>query len=368
MDLIARSEKASVWVDSADLTTHLVYSVQDGGTSRKFNLLVRQFVDNSGDTRIDSDITGTDGAHSGITTRRLDLFAGSRHGVFFPDVKRPVIQLSRSQADLQRWHEIDRCDVHDAGFLAGRLAGGSFIDASIFDLLRRGNPQLNGLDQLDGVACSVVEEHSANSTIRIWIAPSLGYNFLKFEVSDTASIDGSPSSFTASFDNARTAEQQGRIYLAAGHYHDTVGSEGGDGSGLTEDAEAERTEVNISPSPQNNPQLFTFDEVPNGAEVRFDGGSTSGVRYIWSDGQAIPYVDKAAIISIRQNIEQLRADELGTTATRPGVSSENRPANQSVGFIESEIMPPWMLGAGVAAGALLLVIAGVLVWPRSKNA
>jgi hypothetical protein len=362
--MLLRAEQATAWFDHAAVVTQVRYSAaQDTYPPTHSEIQVRQYFGPHGEMRVKMEIS----QHAPTGKRKTPvereyIVAGDRHVLFFPSLVPPKVLLSRTERDIEKWKEIIRCDPMAGCFLVGRFVGGDLGNVSIFELARRGHPRvLATRGNVNDVPCEIVESDAPVGVVRIWIAPSLEYNFVKFEFEQNGAAGKVSKDFKASFEFTDKANRGGRTILLAGRYHSSfVPMQGSGFQSLTEDVEARRTDVDSSPT-YTDPNLFSFADVPNGAMVTFDDDRASTVQYIWRDGKAVPLVDSGLLEWIRGQAQTGRA----SSSSRPAGTPVEPSAAVAAPIASTPGTEYGLWRIGVGACLVLLFVTVLWIWKRS---
>jgi len=362
--LLSQSESAVAWTNQSITRTEIQGRNQvDGRITNSFETTVQRFCD-EGRLRI---ITDTNGDKK----QRFDVLATNGLRVYYGEVARHG-QIATSSGNISKWEKWDNGFSGNGGFLDSNFDFGSAATfSSALELLRTGKMQLRpDVETINGLPCNVLESETPIGELTVWIAPSEGYNLAKLEFHSKpgSGEQHNEEPLSILFDRAEYGQIGDRKVLIGGHYLDQWGDPHGITQGI--DLNAHRTDVELT-AKIDDPTLFTPSFVADGAQMVVDEDRTSGIIYVWKDGKAIPYEDDSTLTSIRDQIAEINAEkvvpEIPTTTQPSNSGGDTLPTGVGGGFIQPSLLSPWTLAAGIGAGVVLLVIAGLLTWPRKKH-
>lgn len=364
--LLKQAEAATAWLRQCRIATRVHYRFDNDGSKGGSSIVVRQYYALDGRVHIKVDSTDEDAEGKAKRPQmppiqRETIFSGSRHVIYYP-TSRIVITSRVPEEGIRKWRAIDRCDVQLGSFLEGRATFGE-LATSIFEVASHGSiVVLSRSEMLEGVECVKLGCDTPQGQLRIWIAPSRSYCVLRYEFDQQDIPQGIYKTSKVVFNQAKLIQQAGRYFVASGQYQGSYVAKSRDVAGFlrfTETAVAERTEIDTSPR-FDEPNLFTFADIPNGAFVTLENETPGGVLHVWEDGQIVPFIDSRAIKSIDSELDTFRATNVGKPEAGPG--RDKLAPQPSVGHKQSS--RSLVIWAAVSA-VLIAVIGWVLVFGRS---
>jgi hypothetical protein len=108
--------------------------------------------------------------------------------------------------------------------------------------------------------------------------------------------------------------------------------------------------------------------VPDGTPVIWQDDGASGVKYVWKQGKAVPYVDIPTMTSIQQEIAKLQNEGRATALPTGQASPASTPSamNFVIQSDSSAVFTYFTIGA-MAGGCILLATAIWLLLPRKGS-
>lgn len=305
-DILTRAELAGKWVARSALAVATRYEWSDhAGQHSECDYAIRHYVSSDAGihTRITTTIYAADGKPT-ATTRMEIIFADDKCAVYIPGYQ---VMLSKTPERVNMLRATTYCDASIGAFLEGRLRAGDAGNASVFDLARQGNAKLLAqTEQVDGIECRVLHAETPAMDVRLWVAPSMGYNLAKFIVNQKDLTGKKFKKFRAVFDHAEFKQQGSHFLACKGRLQTESVTSSAQESGYSDLSETflvSRTCIDTDPQ-FAEPDLFTFKGITNGTKVRFDDDpAAAGPFYVWRDGQPVPFVDDKATESIRKEID-----------------------------------------------------------------
>jgi len=192
------------------------------------------------------------------------------------------------------------CSPTLGGFLDGRFLSDDAKPQSVVDLAMHSDVSKGVTqDNIDGVDCDTAEWSTRFGTLDIWVAPSQGYNIVKFSLEGRVPPSGDerapprgPSSIH--FQSSGFKSIENRVATAGGRC-ETVYYEAKTGRVWTSITTAERMLIEMDPK-FDDPALFTVKNVPDGIPVHFEDAITpQHISYVWWHGAPKPAVDVTAL-------------------------------------------------------------------------
>jgi hypothetical protein len=362
--LLDKARQAVAWCTLSATTTQIVSKVeQDGQAVQTLQGTMRRFRDGA---KVREVLDATVEARGQKDARRSDVLFADGMRVFY--VEGISAQVAMTPDKSAKYAVGTLVDSTAGGFLDGFFdfcngtAKPTMQNQCLFDLAQSGNATLRTQDDsTQGVVCKVVDSETSLGHLAIWIAPSEGFNVAKVEFSRTGAV---AQPYSILFDQAEFGQNSGRNVLIRGHFRQTAGSPAHAGM-IVVDVTAHRTAVDSAPT--FDASTFNTSFIKDGTQTFVEEDLGSGVQYVWQDGKAVPYKDEATLTSIHDQIAEVRAENgAGDSPTTQASSSAPQEAVGD-GFIQPTSLSPWVIGGGIGAGAILLVIAGLLAWPKRKN-
>lgn len=218
-------------------------------------------------------------------------------------VKNDYVLYTKSNEVIKQSAGLDRAYAGYGWFLNGVLSdrGG----APVFDFAaaaRLGNisPVVHE-GKIGGLSCKIVDVSTDSWKLRVWIAPSRGYNFAKFTFS-TASAGHQEDIIVDDVSYKHLRGSKWVIQSARYRQHYSVGGHVEQSKEIT----AKRTLIDLAPDFAKL-GAFNLPPIPNGQEVGIQvadkNGKTkpsSGLKYMWENGKVVRAYDPKIVNQIRQ--------------------------------------------------------------------
>jgi len=242
------------------------------------------------------------------------------------------------------------------------------------DLLKRGQATVRS-EEVDGVACQVLEAKVPEGTIEAWVDPEHGYTLQRCRLTKEAQTnldrEGKPFLHVTPLDGVNSpvkrsviefsrlqGEQVGSDYVTTQALY-TYTEELANGKTVLQKSEMTVSDINTSPD-FDTMNAFKFS-VPEGMKVlvQKDKGSMYLTGFTWKDGRLVTNINEESLKStIEKTVVALREDTLVT----PAKALKWDVIRQSGG---SKKLPTFLLLGGAG---LVLLIAGVAirVWASRK--
>ncbi len=224
----------------------------------------------------------------------------------------------------------------DCAVLDGRLSTGQRAAADV--LLEEGELALQKvIEEIDGRPCHIVTATSQYGTMKLWFDPARGYGLARAEVSKR---DGDRFSDTEAFptllpfltegdrehrravgsdtiiDCVTFTQTDGHWIADGARVRETYLFEGG--ATQTYETTWKRTDIVLDP---DFAEMHAFQiEIPEGVPVSFSG--SGGVRHVWRNGKAVPFVEPEVMDALDEAIRTLTT----APATQPPASPTSQPA------------------------------------------
>jgi len=277
---------------------------------------------------------------------------------------------------LVRTNGADYCKAERARAERGGASFGFFFPFSyerLPDLLKRGEVTVR-MEEVDGVACRVLETKVPEGKIEAWVDPEHGYTLQRCKLTKEAGTDldreGKPFSHVTPLDGVNSpvkrsviefsrlqGEQVGSDYVTT-HALYTYTEELVNGKTVLQKSEMTISDINTSPDFEAM-NAFKFS-VPEGTRVFLlkDRSGRALAGFKWKDGRVVTNINEESLKSIEKTVVALREDTLVT----PAKALKWNVIKESGG---SKKLPTFLLLGGAG---LVLLIAGVAirVWASRK--
>ena len=304
------------------------------------------------------------------------MYAGKDGGQFFEEES--VTGYLRDQGKVLVHNDgAERSKLERARPERGGAALGYFFPFSyerLPDLLKRGQATVRS-EEVDGVACQVLEAKVPEGTIEAWVDPEHGYTLQRCRLTKEAQTDldpqGKPFLHVTPLDGANSpvkrsviefsrlqGEQMGADYVTTQALY-TYTEELANGKSVVQKSELAISDINTSPDFEAI-NAFKFS-VPEGMRVlvQKDRGSTYLTGFTWKDGKVVTKINQKNLESIQNTIVALRENTLAT----PAKALKWNVIRQSGG---SRKLPTFLLFGG--AGLILLILGLALRVRASRKA
>jgi hypothetical protein len=252
------------------------------------------------------------GAYLASSSRRETVLTGGTRVSWWLPLDKPLIgtvQIARSADRVRSMKLVDESNSHAGAFLDGEVDG----LGSIIDIARAGevSPQIRHEDA-GAIPCDVIESTASTGRASLWIAPSEGYNLVKYLLEVNS---GAQSPMRFEFEAAAFKNLDGRTVISAGRsqeswvdpasrasWHDTV--------------QADRTTLNLHPE-FSEPNLFTTNDIPDGVRVLLDDLPNVGVNFVWSHGKPVAKIEEDLFTDLTASLEKTATDEIPKSVPAP---------------------------------------------------
>jgi hypothetical protein len=235
-----------------------------------------------------------------------------------------TVQLGNGSAKVARMRSLAEADSRCGAFLDGFIDG----QARVTDLLRAMNaPIAITQDKWNGTDCQILSAQSPAIAIKIWIAPSLGSNIVKFTYDAKNDPDTGPTHWQ--FSAAAVKNWDGTPVISEGDMSGWFTEVHGTAI-WRETIHAQRQTVEMHPS-SGQPDIFTDHQVPQGARVFFDDYPNVGVDFVWLNGRPVPKVDPAMFDRLTPEVRRSLLDPTdNATLADPALANPLRDIAPSV--------------------------------------
>lgn len=232
-----------------------------------------------------------------------EIMTGELYVSLYSSLKGPPrgVEISRDYKKRQK-QLLD--DPEHGAPLFGEMYGGNQLLGESANLHLR-----NKQEDINGVACYVLEWTTEHGKVIAWIAPEKGYSALKWSIykrKDRGDLlyDEEPmssDSWLAVFDSVQVQEVNGVFVTTGGHCTETVNA---DGRTHVFRHEYKVSEVEINPDFE---ALGAFKvDLPNGTRVFVT--EFPGIRQIWQNGKIVPDVDAPTFEEIDKMVDELKKE------------------------------------------------------------
>jgi len=206
-----------------------------------------------------------------------------------PGLRNGFVRIVRTPKAIAKKRDFAMGSEGLSGFMDGNIFENDGTMHCVLDLASSGHPQVSN-EKVGNLDCYVLQCVTPAGDLRLWIAPSEGYNLVRYNL-DGVVHEGTtdPKLFSVFFEATRFMTSGGRSIIAAGRYRSTC-FEAEIGQSWNGTATVNRTDVELNPDfKDSNP--FNFNDVPNGIRVIFDDASGMNDRFVWSNGRPVPRID-----------------------------------------------------------------------------
>lgn len=283
------------------------------------------------------EIERTPGRPIKAVVRKEFIFTGTQHAAYVPGAS---LQFASTPSAAEKWRTILRYDPTFGGFLDGWFAIGAKTGRTLSDLLQAGDCRIVGDEDLEGHSCVKLEAKGDNWTMTAWIVPALGHQPLRVDLSGTE--PGILQSFELRYKSTKVEVIGGEHFVASATLTTRAIPEDGSAASTFEIA-AQRESLELAPTLE--PEVFSFDSIPNGTRVFVEEQRGSGIALVWQDGKPVPSVDASKVAQIR--------DAVADRSVSGGIDGGAE--------LRSEGWPSWLKRSAVIAlagiGALALWLA-----------
>ena len=306
--------------------------------------------------------------------------------------RKPEDSFVKISAD-ESWKDQYVALAYPGGPLAGYFPGD---EECITDIL--GNAEnvsvRDGLEEVNGVSCYVVEATTASGRYAVWIAPEHGYNIAKGEVRKTGDdiFHGKPVStphpeyaamaenwngpmpfppatgmleFIGTFEASGFRQIDGVWVPMKVEWSSTSRYEGG--RTLTDSSEYERLEMDLSPD-FDAAGAFVPD-IPDGTKVRIEGENPV-IPLKWRDGEPRPDVNGEILKAIDKSVEDVLANIEHIAPSAPREIQDAQAASSektnTVDYKQPQAPRSSLMLPGVVL-AIALVFGGIVWALRHKR-
>lgn len=212
-----------------------------------------------------------------------------------------AVMSKESQEQLEGFME----SPTNGGPLWGRIFGNNH--KSVADLLAESADfrMLKEQENINGMACYVLEGSTQYGKATAWVAPERGYSALKWSIEKSSGelFDGaafSADSWLAVFDSVELQDMNGVYVPVCGVF--TLTNSYSDGGAYTVREEFRVSEVQLNPDFAGL-GAFAVD-LPDGTWVQVQ--EAMGIRYVWKGGKVVPAVDGPTFDEIDRMVESLK--------------------------------------------------------------
>lgn len=194
------------------------------------------------------------------------------------------VQIARTPEDVERYRQVTLHVPRNGSFLFGAFFAGEAKpqSTSIFKLLEgAGMLEVSGREKIEGHDCFVLSGLTKSGWLRVWIAPELDHNFVRFELKQEKP-GATFHSFQAEFGSPVFKKVGNRTLLVGGRFKSVA--QPLQGRKYSETVEAQVTEFELEP--MFDEKLFAELNIPEETEVIFADAPSERGR--WRHGKPGP--------------------------------------------------------------------------------